>query len=1330
MDESSFEARQRDELAALQSIFPDEFQLLPSIHAAWTARPLPTFSILVRGVEGSASEPCEFRIKATFPADYPRSTPQVEILESYGLGPNSLVRLRHELSRQVEVLRGAEMMYDLVSAMSEALSNMATVSGAPSLDVERGRRLAEAQAQAELSLQLEAEKIKGEQALVRQRIELELEDTGEFPPHRGPVSVAPLIDQDVVHFSRTIVLDGKWSIAAVPVGLVSSTAGVGVCAVNITQLPNIGLLVLKLMDFPSNSTPQDRQAVEEAMRQQLSHSLGDPHGTMTYTVRSPTADVWQLAVLQPHARLGSLEDKLAVVDSLSTGAARAIISDVCLAMMPFHRRGLAHGTLRPSKILFVRDGSRVCAHVADGLAVSLLRRIRGFSAAGVFDNLAYAEGLTTGADVYAIGLLLAVMLLGLDALREVDDPREALKTRFASLPSSAIHFLELCWRPQRATLGDLLATDFVRLEKIDDAQMPAMMRQRSSVQEEASSRSRYAADFEELSYLGRGGFGTVVKARNKLDGRIYAIKKIKRFREEKVLREVSGLARLNSPHIVRYFSAWIEDQAMSQPDVARCDAIGVVEDIDGEQASSDTSERRSSSSSTDAHDLAADSSTEDVHDFMSTSAMGFIQFARSRPSTKSQTPAQVVPRTQAGPSRTLYIQMELCESMTLKAWLSSDVRRLSARYWPVFSQIVSGVEYVHEQHLVHRDLKPANIFIDASGAVKLGDFGLAADIGGGTHAAAAPTSHQVRPESSSVVGTALYMAPELRKSSATYDERVDMYALGIILTELVAPVGTEMERIRLLTDARLPDVLLPLPVARFSEEIQLIRSLLSHDPSLRPTASQLRRRLPAIADQEQVAEAVKLFVRGQAHTPSLLKQLFSRVAEDTVTEHTFTPGSSHHIDPGDQEVAERVRWEVHSLVTNIFIRHGATRRIEPLVAAASTLYDEFNVVRLLDSRGRLLQLPYDMRLSWCREEGKRPHKSLVRRSFAIAHVARASSAVGQVPHYLHEADYDLSFPVRPDEADRSGELLRLLQEVDESLGRSSKTQPCIAIGHAAISRLIWDSSGISPGLYRSCGSILSSWQATQPQYRDHLRRKLVKAGMSETRANDMLDLIARSAAAADQPVALQLKHFAAVVQDRLGKDITPLIEVLDGLLQSATAFGIRLEIDFRPFTQDVNMYDIMVRLEYAQGARRETVALGGSYDRMVAICAPPGSVPQVDRSHWGVSIALDKLAQLSKVRARDITIRGSLDVLVHAPLHNPPIEVLEALWSADIAADFVTTLQPNDAQRRGALYIIVPRDRKTSTSKVRVRHLDTRQQVDLPQAEVADWVANELRLGQ
>jgi eukaryotic translation initiation factor 2-alpha kinase 4 len=75
--------------------------------------------------------------------------------------------------------------------------------------------------------------------------------------------------------------------------------------------------------------------------------------------------------------------------------------------------------------------------------------------------------------------------------------------------------------------------------------------------------SRYKEDFKELSKIGEGGAGRVFCARHKVDGGIYAIKKVRLYQNdsaenERIIREVQVLFRLHNEHIVRYYQSWRE----------------------------------------------------------------------------------------------------------------------------------------------------------------------------------------------------------------------------------------------------------------------------------------------------------------------------------------------------------------------------------------------------------------------------------------------------------------------------------------------------------------------------------------------------------------------------------------------------------------------------------------------------------------------------------------------------------------------------------------------------------------------------------------------------
>lgn len=98
-----------------------------------------------------------------------------------------------------------------------------------------------------------------------------------------------------------------------------------------------------------------------------------------------------------------------------------------------------------------------------------------------------------------------------------------------------------------------------------------------------SGSSRYKADFIELGILGRGGGGEVVKVRNRLDRRVYAVKKIilesesgsfAKFgavQNRKLRREVTTISRMTHKNIVRYYQAWQEGSSHGENTIAEDD---------------------------------------------------------------------------------------------------------------------------------------------------------------------------------------------------------------------------------------------------------------------------------------------------------------------------------------------------------------------------------------------------------------------------------------------------------------------------------------------------------------------------------------------------------------------------------------------------------------------------------------------------------------------------------------------------------------------------------------------------------------------------------------
>lgn len=119
-----------------------------------------------------------------------------------------------------------------------------------------------------------------------------------------------------------------------------------------------------------------------------------------------------------------------------------------------------------------------------------------------------------------------------------------------------------------------------------------------------------------------------------------------------------------------------------------------------------------------------------------------------------------------------YIVMELIEGQTLAALLPS--RLPWAEAVRLLLPVCRALDAAHRQGVIHRDVKPANVLLAADGRVKLTDFGIAR----------LEATHTLT-QSGAVVGTVLYSAPEQLEGEPV-DRRVDIFALGVILFELVA----------------------------------------------------------------------------------------------------------------------------------------------------------------------------------------------------------------------------------------------------------------------------------------------------------------------------------------------------------------------------------------------------------------------------------------------------------------------------------------------------------------------------------------------------------------
>ena len=133
-----------------------------------------------------------------------------------------------------------------------------------------------------------------------------------------------------------------------------------------------------------------------------------------------------------------------------------------------------------------------------------------------------------------------------------------------------------------------------------------------------------------------------------------------------------------------------------------------------------------------------------------------------------------------------YYVMELLEGETLGDRLTRERRLEPEAAVRVCEQIAAALASAHDRGIVHRDLKPDNTFLcshpDYPDHVKVLDFGVAKLV------AANEKQQKRRTRAGTVLGTPLYMSPEQCLGSASLDHRSDVYALGIMLYEMVTGV--------------------------------------------------------------------------------------------------------------------------------------------------------------------------------------------------------------------------------------------------------------------------------------------------------------------------------------------------------------------------------------------------------------------------------------------------------------------------------------------------------------------------------------------------------------
>ncbi|KYN35257.1 Eukaryotic translation initiation factor 2-alpha kinase 1 [Trachymyrmex septentrionalis] len=340
---------------------------------------------------------------------------------------------------------------------------------------------------------------------------------------------------------------------------------------------------------------------------------------------------------------------------------------------------------------------------------------------------------------------------------------------------------------------------------------------------------RYRDEFREICFIARGGFGEVYKAQHRLDGIEYAIKKIimpidhiETIKQQ--LNEVWTLAKLKHTNIVSYNAAWMEplsssnisssiDQNSYRSHISKYyrketrsyspQSINNLFDNKNDLNFNSSSkiclnEQNMLSKASSTIDMYTDKKKKQNEVYGNSSDSIFNRSTISQRFEELNSSVDTTGEEINRPHVILYIQMALCEQ-TLEHWLRG---KISVTPEPI--------------------VKPSNIFISTTGQlqIQLGDFGLACPLQKEKH--------------DSVIGTHLYAAPEQLEGKC--DRQSDIYSIGIVLTELLIPIKTQMELSSIISSLKNDTV---PEVFKRHKWTRLVQQMVRKDPSERPSTNQL-----------------------------------------------------------------------------------------------------------------------------------------------------------------------------------------------------------------------------------------------------------------------------------------------------------------------------------------------------------------------------------------------------------------------------------------------------------------------------------------------------------
>ncbi|KAL1501167.1 hypothetical protein ABEB36_006549 [Hypothenemus hampei] len=869
-----------------------------------------------------------------------------------------------------------------------------------------------------------------------------------------------------------------------------------------------------------------------------------------------------------------------------------------------------------------------------------------------------------------------------------------------------------------------------------------------------NGQSRIDNEFEFLEHLGKGAFGEVLKVRNKLDGGYYAIKKIKlgqnnkALNKRKILREVTLLSKQNHENIVRYYTSWIETTTIkgdfeedsstvattptSSPVkkvvkknleltlndnieelVASLKNVEISVTFDSKSQVNFESSSEDSSDDDDEDDqpftaAAADSDSDSIEFEHGSQDEDEDEDDSSKEEKKESIKQTHVPSLNT-PSNNkeltvdyLYIQMEFCEKSTLRTAIDNHLYTDENRVWRLFREIVEGLAHIHLQGMIHRDLKPVNIFLDSNDHVKIGDFGLATTIamrkyGENYQMSKSQALENLREEfdesKTGQVGTALYVAPEMNSAiKALYDQKVDIYSLGIIFFEMCyKPLDTGMERFKILSRLRTKDVVFPEGFAGENERAyELIKWLLNHDISKRPTSRELLQSKylpPPVSARREFRELINQTLNNQEsidyrYLMNSCFQQYPTAAQDITYDRD--PTISAIFKP--QNVFKFVK----DICVKVFERHGGQILATPLTMPKCKFYEDLDsCVNMMEDSGIIVSLPHDLRVPFARFIAWN-NLSLFRR-YSVERVYKKQKVFGFLPREFYECAFDIVTPTKGNlQAD--AEVLFVVYEILNKLPGIRYKNVVIRLNHTDLFKWILLHFGLKDKEKELLHVLQDSKEGKVPKRQ--LQNFLIQHGLSDSHKNLLFNLLH-----AEIEMSKISNHFQGITKKRAGEasDLAKsALQELKCIAQNAEALGVQYKFVVAPgacsnmqhYSGMLCQFTCHLKKKKKNHDNKDVVAVGGRYDSLIRhyrnfIEQTDLETADVTQTAVGVSISMDKLVQTIQ---KECDKSDSLEEIVCSGTNGKQLpkektKILKDLWSKGVRGHWMEKVNTVEVQK-------------------------------------------------